>query len=95
MCTVSYIGDQWTGTAPKRYPDFFPVPVTVPAGVSEERFNQLREEVLELKELLKAAKKFDEATEQPDCETEDKVALLRKIAEFVGVDLDDVLVVEG
>ena len=44
-----------------------------------------------MKELLKAAKKFDEATGQPDCEMKEKVDLLRKIAKMVGVDFEEVL----
>lgn len=58
--------------------------------VSPEDFAALKREVEELRELLKAAKRFDEATDQPDCELDEKVAFLRTVAEFVGVDLDEV-----
>jgi len=91
MCTVSYIGDQWQDTYPKRYPDFYPVPTIIPPGVPQEEFDALKKELGELKELLKAAKRFDEATGQPDCETNEKVGLLKRLAELVGVDLEDVL----
>lgn len=37
------------------------------------------------------AKAYDEANGEPECEIESKVALLRAVAEAVGVDLDDVL----
>jgi hypothetical protein len=60
-------------------------------GISREEFEALKKEMQELKELLKAAKKFDEATNQPHCEQDDKVALIKKIAELVGVDMKDVL----
>lgn len=58
--------------------------------ISREEFEQLKREVQEMKELLKRAKKYDEDTGQPDCQMDQKVALLRKIAEAVGVNLNDV-----
>lgn len=62
--------------------------VTIP--VSKEEFDALKKEVEELKQLLKAAKKFDEETGQPDCHMDDKVDFIKKLAEFVGVDLEDI-----
>lgn len=59
-------------------------------GPSREEFDRLKKEVEELKLLLKAAQKFDEATGQPHCEQDEKIAFIKKIAEFVGVDLKDV-----
>jgi hypothetical protein len=90
MCTVSNIGDiygrKWNDYQPPLNPYIgFPV-----SEVTKAEFEALRKEVLALKELLKAAKKFDEATGQPDCEMEGKVAIIRKVAEAVGVNLDDV-----
>lgn len=98
MCIVSNIGSRWGGTFPGRYPWIqpyvqpspTPIPVTIP-GVSQEEFDRLKREVVELKKLLVAAKDFDTATGQPDCEVDEKVALIKRIAEFVGVDLGDVL----
>ena len=58
--------------------------------VPRAEFDALRNEVRELKDLLIAAKRFDERTGQPDCEDDSKVAILRKVAEAVGVDLDEV-----
>ncbi len=66
-----------------------PVPVFTPA-VSKEEFEALKKEVEELKQLLKAAKKFDEETGQPDCHMDDKVEFIKKLAEYVGVDLEDI-----
>jgi F0F1-type ATP synthase delta subunit len=57
---------------------------------SQEEFDKLKREVEKMKELLKKAKEIDEATEQPNCEKENKVAMLKKLAELVGVDLKDV-----
>jgi hypothetical protein len=44
----------------------------------------------ELRKLLVAAKDFDVVTGQPDCEVDDKVALIKRLAELVGVDMSDV-----
>lgn len=105
MCTVSNIGDYWNRRWPAEYPwiepyetpfdpnspmKIKPGPITI-TGVSRQEFEALKKEVQELKELIKAAQKFDEATNQPHCEHEDKVALIKKIAELVGVDMTDVL----
>lgn len=98
MCTVSNIGSGWGGTFPNRYPWIKPytppfanpIPAVIP-GVSKDEFDRLKQEVVELRKLLAAAKAFDVATGQPDCEVDEKVALIKRIAEFVGVDLSDVL----
>lgn len=102
MCTVSAIGDNWKDTFPFRYPSWpyiqpstlptptFSSPVVIQQGVSQEEFDKLKKDVEELKELLKAAKKYDEATGQKDCEMDEKVEFIKKIAKFVGVDLNDV-----
>ena len=60
------------------------------APYSKEEFDALKKEVEELKQLLKAAKKFDEETGQPDCHMDDKVDFIKKLAEYVGVDLEDI-----
>lgn len=62
-----------------------------PAEVSKKEFDALKKEVEELKELLKRAKKYDEANNEPNCEIEDKMKLLRKVAEAVGINLDEVI----
>lgn len=60
------------------------------ARLTKKEFEALRKEIEELKKLLLAAKAFDEATGQPDCEMDEKVALIRQIADLVGVDVDEV-----
>lgn len=67
-----------------------PLP-SISENVTREEFEQLKKEVQEMKELLRKAKQYDERTNQPHCEKEEKIQLLRKIAELVGVDLNDVL----
>ena len=105
MCTVSMVSDYYRDKWPERQYPFFPPTVPLPTGptinqteyiikhrgVSRKEFDKLKREVEELKRLLVNAKEIDEKTGQPDCEMEDKVEFLRKIAEFVGVDLSDAI----
>lgn len=95
MCTVSMIGDQFGRDYPNRHPWVQPMilpgaPLMVPPAVSREEFDRLRADVDELKTLLLAAKRYDERTGQPDCEVDEKVALIRRLAELVGVDMSGV-----
>lgn len=89
MCSVSMIGDHYA----HKWQDLNfvqPGPGTR-MDVTRAEFEELRRDVLEMKALLKRAKKYDEDNGEPDCEIEDKMALLRKVAKAVGVDLDDVI----
>ncbi len=96
MCIVSFVGDNFNNQLPIKHP--WVIPNSPPwrdslAGIngpSQYEFDQLKQEVEALKELLKAAKIYDEATNQKDCEMEEKVALLRRVAEMVGVDLSEI-----
>jgi hypothetical protein len=66
-------------------------PGTLPSlslGVTKDEFDALKEEVESLKKLLKAAKIYDDETGQPDCEIEEKMDMIKKYAESLGVDLD-------
>jgi len=100
MCAVSAVGQYFANTITYRYPGIvdqvypsiatgFPY-VAVQNPVTQEQFEQLRQEVLELKQLLLAAKAFDEKTGQHECSQEEKVELLRQVATMVGVDLKDI-----
>ena len=95
MCTVSNLGDNFGDKY--KHSDWYPYVPENPTptnwvftGITRKEFDELKHEVTELKKLLIAAKKFDEATGQPDCEMADKIAILKKVAEFVGVNLDEV-----
>lgn len=101
MCLVSAVGDNWKETYPERWPSVpFPqypfdsdkVPnKTYPLEyATKEDVAQLRLEMLQLKELLLAAKKFDEKTGQKNCEMEEKVRFIKQVADAVGVDLSEV-----
>lgn len=89
MCVVSNTGDYWRDTFIPRWPDYTPTRPLIDQ-VTRQEFDDLKKEVAELVKLLKAAKRFDEATGQPDCEMDDKVALIKRIAGELGVDLGDV-----
>lgn len=105
MCYVSMVVDAWTRAAPGRYPGVvpdptptavppfppLPAPPTTPVADVTRELERLRAEVEELRLLLAAAKRYDDATGQPDCEQEEKLTLLRRVAELVGVDLEAVL----
>jgi len=66
--------------------------VVIPTiNVSREEFDRLKRDVEEMKALLKRAKEYDERNGEPDCEIDEKMATLRKVAELVGVNLDDVI----
>ena len=97
MCVVSNIGTDWARTFPDRYPGIYTtpglvpqVPPVMPEPPSRAEFEALRAEMAELKKLLLAAKAYDAATGQPDCETDEKVALIKRLAELVGVDFSEV-----
>lgn len=93
MCVVSMVGDYWRDrTLPQKYPNYTDwTSITqkefVNAVTREEFDAALKRGVEELKQLLKAAVKYDEQVGEPHCENEDKVALIKKIAELVGVDI--------
>jgi hypothetical protein len=94
MCAVSMAGDfyrdKWNQT-PHPFPTPLPLYTLPPPPVTREEFDQLKREVLDMKELLKRAKKYDEDNGEPNCEIEDKMDFLRKVAALVGVNLDDVI----
>lgn len=103
MCVVSMVGDHykdkwgdqewWKRTYPS-IPPFNPNTPSIPQqlipSVSRAEFEELKREVEEMKKLLIRAAEYDKRNNEPNCEMEDKVALLKKVAEMVGVDLKEV-----
>lgn len=87
MCVVSMIGDhyndKWNTPDYKQIWDNWP-------EVTKQEFDALKKEVEEMKELLKRAKIYDEVNNEPNCEIENKVAMLKKIAELFNINLDEV-----
>ena len=90
MCVVSMIGDHYGERIPQQYPwTTQPNINTYPTHpVSREEFEALKHDIEEMKALLIKAKIYDEEHGEPDCEMEEKVEMLKRIAEFVGVDLE-------
>lgn len=84
MCVVSMIGDHYRQTIPSQFPDWNQA---ARKGPSWEEFSDLKKAVEEMKTLLNKAVEYDRVNKEPNCQTDDKLALLRKIAEAVGVDL--------
>ena len=93
MCAVSAVGDYWSANLPQQpyYPVIQPIFTNGTPEISRAEFDALKKDIEALKELLAAAKKFDAATGQPDCETDEKVELIRKLAKLVGVSFDGIL----
>lgn len=89
--------DKWTNPEspfyPFTYPPFIPTqpPEPFPDTIKREEFEALKKEVEEMKKLLERAVEYDKRTNQPHCEMEDKVAILKKVAEAFGVDLKGLL----
>lgn len=101
MCVYSMIVDTvtkpwadspWIQPLPPVIQPVFPngTTINIPPPPQAE-IEKLRNELEALKKLLKAAKIFDTETGQPDCEHAEKVATLKRIAEWVGVDIADAL----
>lgn len=104
MCAVSMISDHYTNKFQQQN-DYLQqqllqqrlqqsglsgVAGSFPSYISRQEFEELKKEVLEMKELLKHAVEYDKRTGQPDCHMDEKVVLLKKVADAVGVSLDDV-----
>jgi hypothetical protein len=95
MCVVSMVSDhyrdKWTplgggGGIGGGGAGYFPIL----DPISRAEFDKLKADVEEMKALLQRAKMYDAKNGEPDCEMADKVDLLRKVADLVGVSLDDV-----
>ncbi len=89
MCIVSYIGDN----SYRKYENVPWIDSThiLSPGPSRREFDALKREVEELKNLLKLGKEYDKKNNEPDCEMEEKLDMLRKLAKMVGVDIEEVL----
>jgi ABC-type phosphate/phosphonate transport system substrate-binding protein len=106
MCVVSMIGDHysdkfrddwykrfipWTPPIPNNpYPWSGNSTTTSVPSATKEEFDALKKEVEEMKKLLIRAKIYDEKNNEPDCEIDAKIELLKKFAEIVGIDLSDI-----
>lgn len=103
MCVVSMIGqhyedkwDKWKDwilpqtIEVKPLEPLHPSQFTIIPNVTKIEFDALKKEVEEMKVLLKRAKLYDEQNNEPDCEIDSKVAFLKQMAAYVGVDLEEI-----
>ena len=85
MCTYSFIADKGihdlTPLIPNHYPHQNP-------PLDDIRVADLEKKVKALEDALKAAKLYDDAFDQPDCELEEKKNALRDLAEKLGVEIN-------
>ena len=58
--------------------------------VTRQEFDDLKKEVEEMKKILTVAAEYDKRNNEPHCEMEQKVDLLKKMAGLFGISLDDV-----
>ena len=94
MCTVSMVGDHYSDIFKQKMLHVAQEGWSIPS-VSRQEFDDLRRQVEEMKALLVRAKEYDERNNEPHCEMEDKVALLKQVAKLVGVSLEDVFGKDG
>ena len=88
MCMVSVVTSQAINSFPLVLRQW---QGEIAPAVTRVEFDALKREVEALKNLLPAVQEYDKATGQEDCEHADKVTLVKKLAELVGVDLSEVL----
>lgn len=56
----------------------------------KKQVEELRKQIEEMKQFLKEAIEYDKLYKQPNCENELKIAFLKKVAESVGMTLEDI-----
>lgn len=104
MCVVSMVSDnfghEWTK---QRINDPYniewlqkiqldPTQITLSQSpFTVEQYYALKQQVKDLTALLRLALEYDKRTDQPDCESEDKLARIRPVAAAFGVDIDAIL----
>lgn len=94
MCTVSMVGDHYRDIwkdKPFTQPGMIPHWPAQTSSPTRAEFDELKRQVEEMKLLLQRAKENDERNGEPECEVDEKMDLLRKVAKLVGIDLDDVI----
>ena len=87
MCVVSAVIDNYEQWRPDIFKGFEPVHV----WATKQEIEELRKEIQMLKDILVKAKLFDDEIGQMDCEKVEKVAILKKIAKALDIDLDGVI----
>jgi electron transfer flavoprotein alpha subunit len=105
MCIASAISDDYSKGWPWTQPHLphWPQPGANPPinpfeslnpplpAISPEEFQSLKKQVEELRELLEKAKQYDAVHDEPDCESEDKIARAKELGKTFDVDIEGVL----
>ena len=82
MCVVSMVQERIPGILDPYNPTTTPI-----AWPNDEfRIAELERKVVELEGILERAKLYDIENNQPACETEDKLEIVRKLCEQLGID---------
>ena len=79
---------EWPAPQPGKLPDMSQLAKC--CSCDWDSFNALKREVELMKELLIRAVQYDKDNDEPHCETDEKIAFLKRVAEWVGIDLNDV-----
>ena len=94
MCVVSMVIDNYRD---RQWPDYTRTTsdtrfvMTDHSLATKADIRDLKRHLIELKELIVAAKKYDDATGQPECEVDEKVDFMFEVADRLGISMDDVL----
>jgi hypothetical protein len=95
MCTYSMIADhykdKWSPLSQYVYPQTTPLGTPWPAALPDPEIAKIREELADMKKLLLKAIEYDKKNGSPHCEMKEKVDFLKKVAEFVGVDIKEII----
>lgn len=83
MCMMSAVMDQGL-----RHIQEFTLPTVIDDGPNRYEFRDLEERVKALEGLMKAAKIYDIAAEQADCEHEEKKQKLKDLSEELGIEIN-------
>lgn len=103
MCVVSFVGGHYEDEFKKKpYKPWeinpSPTPrlpnqtvIKDPSNVElKKQIDELRKQVEEMKRFLAEAIEYDKLYKQPGCENDLKIAFLKKVAESVGMTLEDI-----
>lgn len=90
MCVVSYVSSEFV-----KQPNVLDLwqqvqPNSITPYISPIAHANLKRQVEELKKALEIARQEDIKQGSPDCEMADKVAVIKGLAKYLGVDLGDV-----
>ena len=93
MCAVSAIADDWRKIhMPNIWPvvDPFANPPKIQSWATKEELESIKKDLEALKLKLIEGKAQDEAEGNPDCEMDEKIAILKQLGKLFNVDLEKV-----